>query len=1133
MTKTVKYPRLLKTNPTGEDHFTGGAQGRVASAIAANIDDESFKLIGLDGPWGSGKSNVIQMLAEKLSDTHHFFIYDAWSHQEDLQRRTFLEELTEDLTNKNIVDRDYWRKQLKNLLAKEKTVVSKVVPRLSIAILITLFIATLIPISKAITDSMNDAQWAEKIWISLIPFGVAIIVYVAAGLMTGVWGIQELFAIYKESETEKTMSEVISESEPSAAKFRKWMKQLEGALESKKLVIVFDNMDRLPNEKVQSLWSNIHTFFSEDKKYTKISVIVPFDREHIGIAFGGTRKVEGQPYEPGNAPYFIKKTFPVVFTVPPAALTDWRGFFDIKYESAFGTKSDCDTVATIYEIYNRSMTPRDVISFINDIVGLKLIWQEEIEIKYLALFAATRLDHFPNPSYDILRGEFAVPANTIFRGDDNLTGIIAALYYNIDPQRAGEITLYRAIEEALHERKPDHLLEFSKLADFYLLLDHIVTRGNSNVEQVAYTLNEFERLLDDEAELQKLEKVWDHLIRKKMGLRIDAENDFTGTDEILLLHASKGTRLVKLAKCIADLLADPRSSTGKTYGTALKAFRSFVEHNKLEIDLSDLWKPKQLYGDQYLLFAEAVGDQFNDFKVVTQTEDLQSRIIEKLPNNLHEIFVGPYLQLFQLPLLRQRIEEVIATPAIGEKLELVYNLYKQIAAPPLKMPEDANVASWLNSSEMYSSHFYELAAMRLALGPKITSSGHCLIVLSSPEPDFVLEMGNRVLYYAGVDELLYLTFKMESANYPRIVKHIMANDFYKREEFDFVKVLPRLGRIAELLEISNGDLLDYLSKWADLISSQIEPNEFANHLPDLDFFETLMVHSSPMSDAVIQQSVYYVGLWTKDEWIELFQSPDSYNWRLLEILLKSGTIEKLSVDISRIFGDSLLLLAEPENSAYDVFDFPKTVELFFERSDWVSLIVPCILLRDKLIGLNAIDGKNFLLFEPMLRQNSQVFDKAGEVVNHVLSHCFDEVAFVDRLVEQREFYLQLVHKASADAINFINAFRRFIEAHENETRINDYESLLRDFSIALFADIKIVSGSYYSSVDTDIHVDVTDRLAELAKKGLLYHKKVDNSIVDEDPHLGIPKRLFLHFEYKNENEQKTINETGWISIPEN
>ena len=52
----------------------------------------------------------------------------------------------------------------------------------------------------------------------------------------------------------------------------------------KRLIIVIDNMDRLPKLKVQELWAAIHSFFSEIQ-YDNIKVIVPFDRLHIRNAF--------------------------------------------------------------------------------------------------------------------------------------------------------------------------------------------------------------------------------------------------------------------------------------------------------------------------------------------------------------------------------------------------------------------------------------------------------------------------------------------------------------------------------------------------------------------------------------------------------------------------------------------------------------------------------------------------------------------------------------------------------------------------------------------------------------------------------------------------------------------------------
>src|SRR5580698_6115251 len=94
-----KQPQYLTTDAPGDDLYDGKPQERVAQAVAGVIREDQFKLLGLDGTWGAGKSNVIRILQRLLKGTHHFFVYDAWSHQEDPQRRVFLEEFTEDLIN--------------------------------------------------------------------------------------------------------------------------------------------------------------------------------------------------------------------------------------------------------------------------------------------------------------------------------------------------------------------------------------------------------------------------------------------------------------------------------------------------------------------------------------------------------------------------------------------------------------------------------------------------------------------------------------------------------------------------------------------------------------------------------------------------------------------------------------------------------------------------------------------------------------------------------------------------------------------------------------------------------------------------------------------------------------------------
>ncbi len=47
--------------------------------------------------------DVVKMLERELSDDYYFFEYDAWGHQEDLQRRSILELLTSKLIDDGIL----------------------------------------------------------------------------------------------------------------------------------------------------------------------------------------------------------------------------------------------------------------------------------------------------------------------------------------------------------------------------------------------------------------------------------------------------------------------------------------------------------------------------------------------------------------------------------------------------------------------------------------------------------------------------------------------------------------------------------------------------------------------------------------------------------------------------------------------------------------------------------------------------------------------------------------------------------------------------------------------------------------------------------------------------------------------
>lgn len=94
--------KLIEDTPAENDllafHGDIGPHERVAKAIAdviASPEESSGKMIGLEGGWGAGKTTVVNLVRKYLTRNPDIsvFSYDAWAHQGDPLRRTFLESL--------------------------------------------------------------------------------------------------------------------------------------------------------------------------------------------------------------------------------------------------------------------------------------------------------------------------------------------------------------------------------------------------------------------------------------------------------------------------------------------------------------------------------------------------------------------------------------------------------------------------------------------------------------------------------------------------------------------------------------------------------------------------------------------------------------------------------------------------------------------------------------------------------------------------------------------------------------------------------------------------------------------------------------------------------------------------------
>lgn len=534
--ETKKTINLLSNEPCREDAFEGRAHENIAVQVARIIrEDDKRHIIGIEGGWGSGKSNLISLVNKTLNgehvydtdfvhkdSSHPFFVYDAWGHQADYQRRAILEELTAELTNQmKILDSQKWNTKLEELLAKRKKTTTKEVPRLGIGLVVSIAMTILTPLLVYIVGLIPEILWWFKLIVAVLPYIVAICYVINdrrksleknGQEVTPTNILSELILVYRDQVKENETYTTISEKEPSSAEFKAWMDDVDKDLRTlkKNLVIVFDNMDRLPSQKVESLWSSIHSFFS-DKTYHNIKVIIPFDRQHVQQAFKGE---DTDDISYGND--FINKTFDVVFRVPPPIMSGWKQYMAEKWKEAFGRENEIDIAVTqIYDALNTRHTPRNIIAFINEIATIKMTMQD-VPDRYIALFVLGKEKIEKAPINQLLAPNYMEDVRFEYANDPDTIKYLSALYYQLPVEKALDVVFTQEAVEALNSGSGERLINMMDRINLPAILGNAILKV-SDVEKATTALAAIDKPNDicDFGDMPEwLVKIWDDLFQK-------------------------------------------------------------------------------------------------------------------------------------------------------------------------------------------------------------------------------------------------------------------------------------------------------------------------------------------------------------------------------------------------------------------------------------------------------------------------------------------------------------------------------------------------------------------------------------------------------------------------------------------
>lgn len=626
----------ISNTPEGKDFFEGKSQHLVAHAIYDTINSctKLPHIMGLEGDWGSGKSNVIKQLSaiDNFDKKYYLFAYDAWGHQEDLQRRSILEVLTTELIKKDFllgkgkvrlrngeVKEDSWSSLLSYLLSNKTVTTTKPTVKATGFTILMLLIVCLAHVTSTISsDKFADCEENTYLyWVILLaPYLLGILLIVGNAYRS--CSLNFLRQWVTKEDTERVTEEYVSSEEPSIQEFRNWMQAISDYIDNnhkQKLILVFDNMDRLAPEKVRQLWSSIYAFFAGEV-FENIWVIIPYDEKHLVKAFSERDVKEGDN--------FIKKTFSMVYRVSPPVISDYELLFKAYFEEAFGEHEDENRINQIFRVLNPNPNPRDVIYFLNQMVSLVRMWDEKIPLADIALYVCRKVTNHKNgrklDEY-LLSNDIFENVEGLFVHQERTKVNLAKLAYGLtNDELARQLPMRNYLRAFFEEGGGLDINEYANHPHFVTVLTDVINDAPLTLtNKYIGGLGKLDiRNLSEEGKSEITHK-WDYLANqwKKVGI---GKLEFGEELHFLLSNCSEKNKQGLIKVIVADLQNYP-DFKGEDYFHAMDKLSKFLDVQGVVFDFSKIdWL--KVPGNVFLDYLNVAKQDYLRYHLYTTSEDL-------------------------------------------------------------------------------------------------------------------------------------------------------------------------------------------------------------------------------------------------------------------------------------------------------------------------------------------------------------------------------------------------------------------------------------------------------------------------------------------------------------------------------
>lgn len=402
---------FLVERPAESDAFEAGSHQRIADSILDTLRRDNVDVIGIEGELGSGKSTVIKLLEPKCIDSFEMIFFDVEKYQHGATKKALIETvfgaISRDFPETSLAyenTKNAKDSALGNRIKYDVDVNSRIdgwVFFFALSIIFAVsqagsflkgfagflqYLFSVIGVIKLKPESFSiDFLAIVSGIVLLIPCSLAWCSYkkkTVFGKMPpspgnllkrgGTDTVNELFEINKEVGAFELQQALMVFTDHIS--------------EDRRYILIIDNLDRVTDDKLREVWSDIDVFSAI--AHNKIKLLIPYSHKHIASSLCRNSD-EGRE--------FISKRLPVTFRVSPVISADWLEHFENMLSEAIpDVPAECKTLAgqliSTLAGPEKSITPRYLKRLINAVVSIKLVGPEHLSVMSAFFYQLTVAD---------------------------------------------------------------------------------------------------------------------------------------------------------------------------------------------------------------------------------------------------------------------------------------------------------------------------------------------------------------------------------------------------------------------------------------------------------------------------------------------------------------------------------------------------------------------------------------------------------------------------------------------------------------------------------------------------------------------------------------------------------------------